>query len=103
MNETSANITYEQVRNGAYIMKDCSKKMDGIFQEFNASMNRVGAPDVYLGDAKETLSARYNSLKTKFDDYVTLVNQFADMILGAAQRTEETEAALSTAAEELKG
>lgn len=103
MNDSSANITYEKVRSGAQTMQECARKMDGIFQEFNASMNRVGAPDVYIGDAKETLSARYNSLKTKFDDYINLVNQFANMILGAAAATEKTEAALASAADELKG
>ena len=103
MNDSSANITYERVRSGARTMQECSRKMDGIFQEFNDSMNRVGASDVYVGDAKETLGARFNSLKTKFDDYINLVNQFATMILGAASATEKTEATLASAADELAG
>ena len=103
MNDSSANITYDRVRSGAQTMQECSRTMDGIFQEFNDSMNRVGAADVYVGDAKETLGARFNSLKTKFDDYISLVNQFATMILGAAASTEKTEAALASAADELAG
>ena len=46
MNDSSANITYDRVRSGAQTMQECSRTMDGIFQEFNNSMNRVGAPDV---------------------------------------------------------
>ena len=102
VNDSSANITYENVRNGASKIQNCAKIMDGIFQDFNSSMNRVGAPDVYLGDANETLSARYNSLKTSFDEYKQLVEQFSQMILGAASSTEATENRLASAAEELK-
>lgn len=103
MNENSTTITYDRVRNGAHTIQDCATTMNNIFEDFGASMNRVGAEDVFVGDASESLGARFNSLKTKFDDYVALVNEFANMILGAADATQHTEQKLASEAEELAG
>lgn len=103
MSDLSTDITYERVRTGAQTMQECARNMDNIFQDFSSSMNRVGADDVSIGEHRDTLRARYDSLKTKFDDYVNLVNQFANMILGAASQTEHTEKKLADAANTLAG
>ena len=102
MSELRSDIEYERTRNGANNILKSAKVMEGIFYEFNQSMQRVKATDVYVGDAKETMGARYDSLKSKFDDYIMLVNQFANMILSAAEATEKTEAGLARTAENLK-
>ena len=101
MDGTSTNITYEKVRSDANTIKECSSTMNNIFEDFGASMNRVGAGDVYAGDASETLQSRFNSLKAKFDTYVRLVNEFANTILSASEATAATEQALTSEAEDL--
>ena len=98
MNEASTNITYDKVRSGANVIKDCSVVMSNIFEDFGASIKRVGAEDVFVGDASETLGARFAKLKTSFDDYVKLVDTFSTMILGAAASTEETDKKIASAA-----
>ena len=103
MNENSTNITYDRVRSDANTIQECAKTMQNIFESFGGSMKRVGAEDVFVGDASESLGARFNSLKTKFDSYVQLVNEFSSMILGAAASTEQTEKALAANADELVG
>ena len=103
MNETSTNITYEKVRSDANTIKECSSTMSNIFEDFGASMNRVGAGDVFAGDASESLASRFNSLKGKFDTYVRLVNDFANTILSASEQTAATEQALAGEADNLAG
>ena len=68
MDGQSTNITYERVRSGANTISECAKSMQNIFSDFGASMKRVGAEDVFVGDASESLGNRFNSLKTTFDD-----------------------------------
>lgn len=101
MNETGTAITYERVRTDANTIKECASVMSGIFEEFGKSMNRVGAEDVYAGDASETLGQRFNTLKGKFDTYVKLVNEFADTILSASEQTAATERELAAQADSL--
>ena len=97
----STTITYEQVRSDANTIKECSSTMSNIFEDFGASMNKVGADDVFAGDASETLGQRFTSLKSKFDNYVRLVNDFANMILSASDATASTEQALANEADNL--
>ena len=44
---------------------------------------------------------RYNQLKTKFDNYIKLVDEFSVMLLGAAEATAQTEKKLASDAERL--
>lgn len=101
MNGQSTSITYAQVESGARTIQDCSKTMLNIFESFNSSMKRVGADDVFAGDASETLGTRYNTLKGKFDNYVKLVEEFSTMLLGASEQTKQTEQKLTSQAEQL--
>ena len=101
MPENSTSITYEKVRSDANTIKECSSTMNNIFEDFGSSMNRVGAGDVFAGDASESLGSRFNSLKSKFDTYVRLVNDFADSILSASEQTAATEQALASEADNL--
>lgn len=101
MNGESTTITYEKVRTDANTIKECASTMNNIFSDFGTSMNRVGADDVFAGDASETLGQRFASLKEKFDTYVRLVNDFANMILGASEATAATEQSLATDANNL--
>ena len=102
MDGQSTNITYERVRSGANTISECAKSMQNIFSDFGASMKRVGAEDVFVGDASESLGNRFNSLKTKFDDYVRLVDEFAAMLTGASEATARTEKALAAEADSLR-
>ena len=101
MDGTSTTITYEKVRSDANTIKECSSTMKNIYEEFGTSMNKVGADDVFAGDASESLGQRFTSLKGKFDSYVKLVNDFANMILSASEATAATEQALASEAENL--
>lgn len=101
MNGESTNITFAQVQSGAKTIQDCAKTMQNIFDSFNSSMKRVGADDVFAGDASETLGNRYNQLKTKFDNYVKLVEEFSAMLTGAAEATAQTDKKLASDAERL--
>lgn len=99
----STNITYERVRDNANTIRDCSSKMHGIFDDFNQTMNQIGADDVFQGQASEALKGRFNSLKGKFESYTQKVNEFADMIYSAAASTEHTEKNIAGQADNLAG
>ena len=99
--DRSTLITYEKVRQDANIIKECSKVMRNIFDDFNSTMNQVGADDVFLGNASETLKSSFNSLKGRFDSYTATIEKFSNMIASAAQSTEQTEKNIAAAAEDL--
>ena len=101
MSDMGTAITYERVRLDAKTIKECASVMRGIFDDFGNSMNRIGAQDVYEGDAGETLGQKFNTLKGKFDSYIKLVNEFADTITGASEQTAATERELSAEADNL--
>ena len=88
-------ITYSEVRNDAEILTNKARSMDAIFTEFEGSMKKVGSRDVFVGDASESLDAKFTKLKAKFADYVQLVNDFSTMMKSAADATEKTESELS--------
>lgn len=99
----NTNITYEQVRANANTIKECSNKMKTIFNDFNQTMNQVGSDDVFMGQASEALKNRFNSLKGRFDSYTAKVEQFANMISGAADQTQSTEQSIASDADSLAG
>lgn len=102
MDTNSTNITFQRVREDANTIKECSNTMRNIFDEFGTSMNRVGAKDVFYGDASQTLGDRFKGLQTKFDEYVELINDFANIILSASEKTERTDKSLEQQAQSLQ-
>ena len=64
-------------------------------------MNTVGSPDVFEGNASETVATKFRTLKPKFAEFVELVNTFADQLTGAAETTEHAEQTLASGAEQL--
>ena len=94
-------ITYDRVRSDATTIKECAGVMQNIFNIFENSMKKVGAADVFAGDASETLGQRFARLKTRFVEYEQLVEDFSKMILSAASATEQTESKLATEANKL--
>ena len=99
----STVITYEKVRQDADTVRECSRVMQNIFNDFGASMNRLGADDVFAGNASQSLGARFASLKTKFDSYVATIERFSNLISNAASQTEQTENAINRATDNLAG
>ncbi len=99
--DNNLSISYEKVRSDANTIKDSAATMRNIFEDFGASMARVGAGDVFAGVASDSLGQRFASLKTKFDDYVKLVDMFANTVLSASSQTQSTEQAIASATENL--
>ena len=77
--DNTTQITYAKVRSDADKIRECSHVMENIFGDFERTMKNIGSPDVFAGDASESLETRFAGLKTKFNDYVKLVNEFATM------------------------
>ena len=103
MNNNSTFISYEAVRDAARQIKSNATIMKNILDDFNTTMNQVGAPDVFAGNASESFQSSYQSLKSKFDLYVRTIENFSNTILGAADATEQTEKVLSNQASNLPG
>ena len=99
--DRSTTITYGKVEQDASTIKECAKVMRNIFDDFNSTMNQVGAEDVFLGNASEALKTSFNSLKGRFDSYTATIEKFSNMILSASSATEQTEKSLAAAAEDL--
>ena len=104
ISKDATSIGYSGVSAKVDIINNCALAIGDIFDEFGLSIARVGADDVFVGDASDTLRTRFNSLKTTFDDYVKLIETFSTSITGASSDTKETDKRTEREAEEyLKG
>jgi len=101
MKGESTTIEYEAVKNAVDEIKQRSQSMSGLFDEFRASMGRIYQDDVFVGEASESFNDKFNNLKKRFDAYVQLVDDFANIIEGARESTQATEQAIQHAAEDL--
>lgn len=97
----STRIKYEKVEEAVDNIKKDSQSMDDIFGDFRKSMDNIYQDDVFEGNASESLHAKFDELKTKFDSYVELVNEFSETIDKAKTSTEETEKRIQQKAEDL--
>lgn len=97
----STSITYERVKDDANTIKTCSVEMSNIFASFEKSMQTVGTPENFEGLGNESLQEKYNRLKQKFDDYVDLVERFANEFLVASAETRATEESIAKDASQL--
>lgn len=97
----STIITYDQVVQAADTIKNCSSTMKGIFDDFISTMNMVLQDDVFAGNASDSLSTKFTTLKNRFDSYTRTVERFSELISSAATSTEATEKGIQAAAEDL--
>lgn len=101
MGDQSTSIVYDKVRSSVDTIVSCSTVMDNIFTDFGKEMTEVGAEDVFVGNASESLGERFRVLRQKFDSYTMKVKEFSDAISGAADATQATENKLASQAEDL--
>lgn len=101
--DNNTNIVYEQVLANANTIRDCSNKMQAIFEEFRQTINQATADGVFEGQASEALKNRFNSLKGRFDSYTAKVEEFASMISSASEQTASTEKNIAGEADRLAG
>ena len=99
----NTNITYERVLENANTIRDCSRKMEAIFNEFTSIMNQVTADDVFMGQAANALQTQFNSLKGRFNSYTQKVEEFANTITHASEETSSTEKNIANSASNLAG
>ena len=99
----SVKIEYQEVRNTAESLKESSAKMRGMFDDFDTSMKTMANEDVFVGQASDALKQKFNALKPKFEDYVQLVNEFAGMMIMAADKSEESERTIENVTDQING
>lgn len=96
MDNNNTSIKYAEVKNGINVLKnETLPKMRNIFSDFGSSIKRVGAEDVFAGDASESLKTRFNELSNKFKLFEDLVMKFANEFETASEATAQTEQKLS--------
>lgn len=100
-NNVSTNITFSSVRDKAATVKTCSATMDNMFTEFGSLVRELIGKGAFVGSAADTCEDKFNTLKGRFDSYIRTVDEFSNMISGAANSTEETQKALESAAQDL--
>ena len=99
--EQYTKITYDRVKQDAQSIRENANTMKRIFEDFNKTMNEVGGQDVFEGQASESLSSSFTTLKSKFDAYTQAVERFSNMISSAAIATEQTEKSIAQDASNL--
>ena len=93
-------IDHGQVREQTAIIRDVRARMQNVLDDFEASMQRVGADDVFAGDASETLGEQFARLKAKFEKFTTATEDFAQNFDQANEKTEATDQAIRNQAEQ---
>lgn len=101
MSDLTTSITYEEVLADAETIKECSKVMEGIFDDFSLTMRQIAADDVFAGTASEALEQKFGVLKNRLSSYTRTVESFANTITSASDSTQRTEQSLVAAIEEM--
>lgn len=89
--DVSTTITYDKVREEASEIRECSRNMEVVFDNFINIMRAVGADDVFAGNASESLTSKFLQLKNKLHIFTDTVEDFSASIFSAADSTEATE------------
>ena len=95
MADNKTTITYENVDATAENIRNYSKTMQGIFDDFNATMNYIFSSGMFEGQASQQFRSEYDQLKSKFDSYTSLVEQFANNISSANRDVKATEQSIA--------
>ena len=96
------SISYGETEGIVNEIIDCKNRMNIIFDNFKSDMNTIGSPNVLAGQTRESLASMFANLSTRFDDYLELVQQFANDIRSASERTKETDQSVNKDTEVLK-
>jgi uncharacterized protein YukE len=84
-------IEHSRVKAEANNIRDIKAKMQNVLDDFEASMKRVGADDVFVGGASETLSQQFTKLKAKFENFTKATEDFAANYDKASDDTAKTD------------
>lgn len=99
--DRKTDIEHGNVKKSIDTIRDCSKTMSGIFEDFRNTMNTVYQDDNFQGNASESLQGKFAELRSKFDSYVDAVERFAKAVEIARESAEATENAIQREAEDL--
>ena len=99
----STKITYENVRDAVNKINADKDKIQGILDEFTRNINDSTNDAVFQGQAAEAFKGRFTELKSKFDEYIKIVEEFSSMITFAEQSTESSEKQMASLADVLAG
>ena len=91
MSDNTTTVEYNVVRDGVSKIETLSNRMDGIFTEFDGSMNKVLSPENFAGIAADALAYQFAHI---VKEIIGLVNQFADEYRRAAGIMKEHESKL---------
>lgn len=93
-------IEHSKVKDQTAIIRDVRSRMENVLNDFESSMKRVGAEDVFVGGASETLGEQFAKLKAKFDKFTTATEDFASNYDQASEKTQATDERIKAAAEQ---
>ncbi len=96
------DISYGETSTVISNLRAAANEINSCFDEYQLSVHRVGAEDVFYGAASESFQDSYTKYKPKLDEFVRLVNEFADTISGASTETSAAEAEINKEAQSLK-
>ena len=102
MADNKTTITYENVNATAESIRNYSKTMQSIFDDFNATMSNIFSSGMFEGQASQQFRTEYDQLKSRFDSYTSLVEQSANTISTASQDVQSTEQSIAKDAETLQ-
>lgn len=95
-------ITFSSVEQAVDEIKNGRKNMEGNLDDFATIIRNLIANGDLVGTAAETFEQTFEDLKKqRFDSYINLVEDFANIIAKASQSTQDTAAALDNDATQI--
>ena len=85
------NIKYEQARASVAEFRKCATALQDIFDAVKASMNSMTSAGTYEGNASNALRTRFDECSKNFPNYVSKVNEFANVTEAAINRIKANE------------
>ena len=92
-------VAPEVLKNSATEMKSKVETIKSVLNQVTTEINKV--PDNYQGSAAESFSAKYNAMKTKFDNFCQEIEEYINFLNKTAETYEEQDRAIAQKAEDI--
>lgn len=96
----SKNLTVapEVLRDSANELKNKVSSVKGNLDDVTIEVNKV--PNSYVGTASEQFIDKYNQMKSKFDSFYQVIEEYANFLIKTADTYQETDETLKKQAED---
>lgn len=85
----SINVSTQELRDAAEELRQRKQTLRNLLEGIHKKMNSLES--TWTSDASEEIRAKMNGMKPRFEEYDAVVESYANFLVTAAEKYEETE------------